>query len=184
MRRSWRLNERHYGALQGKSKEQTRLEFGDAQYMLWRRSYDVPPPPLDPDSEWATGADPATATWRPTSCPLRNASRTSWSACSRTGTTRSCRTCALTASYSSSAHGNSLRALVKHLDAIADDEIAELNLPTGVPLLYELDDRLAPLRAVDPAFGVSGRYLDADAARASIAGVRRPGLRRDRPADP
>jgi 2,3-bisphosphoglycerate-dependent phosphoglycerate mutase len=184
VRRSWRLNERHYGALQGKSKEQTRHEFGDAQYMLWRRSYDVPPPPLDADSEWATGADPRYRDLAPDVLPAAECLKDVlerllpyW----HDAVVPDLRTHGVVLV---SAHGNSLRALVKHLDEIAGDDIAELNLPTGVPLLYELDDRLAPLRAVDPAFGVSGRYLDADAARASIAGVRRQGSVAIGPANP
>ena len=178
VRRSWRLNERHYGALQGKSKEQTRLEFGDDQYMLWRRSYDVPPPPLDCDSEQWPGADARYRDLAPDVLPA--------SECLKDVVERllpywhdaivpDLRSGAVVLV---SAHGNSLRALVKHLDGIADDDIAELNLPTGVPLLYELDEGLRPLGAVDPAFGVSGTYLDAEAATASIAGVRLQGTAR------
>jgi 2,3-bisphosphoglycerate-dependent phosphoglycerate mutase len=175
VRRSWRLNERHYGALQGKSKEQTRLEFGDERYMLWRRSYDVPPPPLDAASEQAPGADPRYRDLAPDVLPA--------SECLKDVLERLLPYWhdAIVPDLRSggvvlvSAHGNSLRALVKHLDGIADDDIAELNLPTGVPLLYELDAQLAPLGAFDPAFGVSGTYLDADAASVSIAGVRRQG---------
>ena len=172
VRRSWRLNERHYGALQGKSKEQTRLEFGDDQFMLWRRSYDVPPPPLDP------GALAADARYRDLAPDVLPASECLKDVLERLlpywhdTIVPGLRSGAVVLV---SAHGNSLRALVKHLDGIPDDAIAALNLPTGVPLLYELDERLAPLRAVDPAFGVSGVYLDTDAAAASIAGVKRQG---------
>jgi 2,3-bisphosphoglycerate-dependent phosphoglycerate mutase len=173
VRRSWRLNERHYGALQGKSKEQVRLEHGDAQYILWRRSYDVPPPPLERGSDTAVAgpyrdlpADLLPDTeclkdvlarvlpyWYDAIVPDLHAG----------GLVLVC------------AHGNSLRALVKHLDGISDELIAELNLPTGVPLLYELDDAFQPRSAVDPQVGVSGSYLDGDAARASIAAVRGQG---------
>jgi 2,3-bisphosphoglycerate-dependent phosphoglycerate mutase len=175
VRRSWRLNERHYGALQGKRKAQTRIEFGDEQFMLWRRSYDVPPPPLEPGAARAQGDDPRYRALAPDVLPA--------SECLKDVLERM-----LPYWYDAivpdlragavvlvSAHGNSLRALVKHLDGIADDDIAALNLPTGVPLLYELDERLAPLGAFDPAFGVSGTYLDAGAAGASIAAVRRQG---------
>jgi 2,3-bisphosphoglycerate-dependent phosphoglycerate mutase len=175
VRRSWRLNERHYGALQGKSKEQTRLEFGHAQYMLWRRSYDVPPPPIDPGAPDAPAADARYRDLAPDILPA--------SECLKDVLERllpywhdaivpdlRARHVVLV-----SAHGNSLRALVKHLDGIADEDIAELNLPTGVPLVYELGEHLTPLRPVDPRFGVSGTYLDAAAASASIESVRRQG---------
>jgi len=173
--RSWRLNERHYGDLQGKSKEQTRLEYGDEQYMLWRRSYDVPPPPIPPTSDLAAAHDPRYGTVPPDALP--------GSECLKDVLVRMlpywydaiipdlhCGRLVLV-----SAHGNSLRALVKHLDGISDEAIAELNLPTGVPLLYELDEQLRPLGRVDPRFGVSGTYLDLDAADASIAGVKTQG---------
>ena len=175
VRRSWRLNERHYGDLQGKSKEQTRIEYGDEQYMLWRRSYDVPPPPLSGTSEMAAALDPRYAGVPPDALP--------GSECLKDVVVRM-----LPYWYDAivpdllagalvlvSAHGNSLRALVKHLDQIPDAEIAELNLPTGVPLLYELDTRMRPIGPVDPRFGVSGTYLDPDAAAASIVGVKNQG---------
>ncbi|HWB22584.1 MAG TPA: phosphoglyceromutase [Gaiellaceae bacterium] len=175
VRRSWRLNERHYGALQGLGKEQTRLEYGDEQYMLWRRSYDVPPPPLATGSEFATRLDPRYTALAPDAVPD--------SECLKDVLVRmlpywhdaivpDLRDRRLTLV---SAHGNSLRALVKHLDGISDEEIAALNLPTGVPLLYELDEQLRPLHPVDPRFGVSGRYLDEDDASASIERVRNQG---------
>jgi 2,3-bisphosphoglycerate-dependent phosphoglycerate mutase len=175
VRRSWRLNERHYGALQGKSKEETRIEYGDEQYMLWRRSYDVPPPPIGPGVPGAAADDPRYRDLAPDVLPLSECLKDVlerllpyWHDAIvpdlRTGQV-----------VLVSAHGNSLRALVKHLDRIADDDIAALNLPTGVPLLYELDEELAPLRGVDPRFGVSGTYLDAEAAAVSIAGVARQG---------
>jgi 2,3-bisphosphoglycerate-dependent phosphoglycerate mutase len=176
VRRSWRLNERHYGALQGKNKEETRLEFGDEQYMLWRRSYDVPPPPLAADSEYAAGRDrryrllPADVLPE-TECLKDVLVRVLpyWSD-AIVPDLRSGQVVLV------SAHGNSLRALVKHLDSISDEEIAAVNLPTGVPLLYELDSELKPTRPVDAAFGVSGVYLDPEAANSSIAEVRNQGL--------
>jgi 2,3-bisphosphoglycerate-dependent phosphoglycerate mutase len=172
VRRSWRLNERHYGALQGKSKAETRREHGDAQFALWRRSFDVPPPPLldqrledDPRYAGVPGDQlPASECladvlhrvlpyWVDAIVPDLLGGRTVLVA----------------------AHGSSLRALVKHLDAIDDDAIAELNLPTGVPLVYRLDDRLRTVKALDDRFGVSGEYLDPVAASASIAGVQAQG---------
>jgi 2,3-bisphosphoglycerate-dependent phosphoglycerate mutase len=175
VRRSWRLNERHYGALQGKSKEQTRLEYGDEQYMLWRRSYDVPPPPIPPGSELAAGHDPRYAAVAPDALPD--------SECLKDVLVRAVPYWhdAIVPDLHDgrlvlvSAHGNSLRALVKHLDGISDEEIAEVNLPIGVPLLYELDERMRPVGRVDPRFGVSGAYLDVDAAASSIANVKSQG---------
>lgn len=178
--RSWRLNERHYGALQGRNKEETRLEFGDAQYMLWRRSYDVPPPPLPVDSELAAARDPRYRSLPPDALPDTE--------CLKDVLVR-----VLPYWYDALvpdlgagrrvlvvAHGNSLRALVKHLDGISDEAIVELNLPTGVPLLYELDELARPTGEVDPRFGVSGAYLDAGAAEAAIERVRMQGRSRSR----
>ena len=181
VRRSWRLNERHYGDLQGKSKEQTRLEYGDEQYMLWRRSYDVPPPPIPPGSDRAAARDARYGSLPPDALP--------GSECLKDVLGRM-----LPYWYDSivpdlndgrlvlvSAHGDSLRALIKHLDGISDEAIAELNLPTGVPLLYELDEQMRPLSRVDERFGVSGTYLDLDAAGASIEGVKNQGRSQTRP---
>jgi 2,3-bisphosphoglycerate-dependent phosphoglycerate mutase len=174
VRRSWRLNERHYGALQGKNKEETRAEFGSEQYLLWRRSFDIPPP-----EDFATdlARDPR----------YRNLAREllPGSECLKDVLARVLPywhdaivpdlRVGLTVLVA--AHGNSLRALVKHLDSIGDDEIAGLNLPTGVPLVYELDQNLRPIRALDPGFGVSGTYLDEEAAATSIGRVSAQGLR-------
>jgi len=175
VRRSWRLNERHYGALQGMSKGQVREEHGAEQFMLWRRSYDVPPPPLARDSELAAARDPRYAELPPDALPDTECLKDVlvrvmpyWYDAIvpdlRAG--RAVLVCA---------HGNSLRALVKHLDDISDTEIAELNLPTGIPLLYELDEQLRPCRAIDERVGVSGAYLDPEAALESIAAVRSQG---------
>ena len=168
VRRSWRLNERHYGALQGKDKAQIRDEFGEEQFMLWRRSYDTPPPELDDDSEFSQFHDPRYAL-----LPKQARPRTE---CLKDVLER-----ALPYWYDSivpdlsdnksvmiAAHGNSLRALVKHLDSISDDDIAALNIPTGIPLLYELDDDFTPLTT-------GGRYLDPEAAAASIEAVKNQG---------
>src|SRR5215467_2562084 len=166
--RSWRLNERHYGALQGKNKAQTRQEFGDAQFMLWRRSYDVPPPPLPDEHPLSQVGDPRYATLPDELLPrtecLRDVLRRllpywydALVPCLAEG-----RTVLVVA------HGNSLRALVKHLDGISDTDIVELNIPTGIPLVYELDDGFRPTQA-------GGRYLDPAAAAAAAEAVGRQG---------
>ena len=167
VRRSWRLNERHYGALQGKDKKQTLEQYGEEQFMTWRRSFDVPPPPLDDSDEYSQAADPRYADlgdelprteclkdviarmlphWESAVVPDLQAGHTVLVA----------------------AHGNSLRAIVKHLDGISDDDIAGLNIPTGMPLVYELDDDLRPTVA-------GGRYLDPEAAAEAAAAVANQG---------
>ena len=168
VRRSWRLNERHYGALQGKNKSQTRQEFGDEQFMLWRRSYDVPPPPIADDDPYSQADDPRYAEMPRELVPK--------SECLKDVVERLLPYWydAIAADLAGgrtvliAAHGNSLRALVKHLDGISDDDIAALNLPTGIPLVYELDDD----------FGVitpGGRYLDPEAATESAQAVAQQG---------
>jgi 2,3-bisphosphoglycerate-dependent phosphoglycerate mutase len=164
VRRSWRLNERHYGALQGKNKSQTREEFGEEQFMLWRRSYDVPPPPIADDNPLSQVNDPRYAELPrelvPRSECLKDVLERMlpywYDAIS--GDLARGRTVLVVA------HGNSLRALVKHLDGISDEDIAALNLPTGTPLVYELDDEF---RATNPG----GRYLDPQAAEESARAV-------------
>ncbi|WP_129669964.1 phosphoglyceromutase [Phytoactinopolyspora endophytica] len=168
VRRSWRLNERHYGALQGKNKKQTLEQYGEEQFMLWRRSYDTPPPAIADDDEYAqTGdaryADLPTELMPRTEClkdVLERALPYWYDAIVpelRRGQT-----------VAVAAHGNSLRALVKHLDGISDEAIAGLNIPTGVPLVYELDESLRPVKA-------GGEYLDPDAAAAAIEAVKNQG---------
>jgi 2,3-bisphosphoglycerate-dependent phosphoglycerate mutase len=164
VRRSWRLNERHYGALQGKNKAQTRQEFGDEQFMLWRRSYDVPPPPLPDDDPFSQSGDPRYALLPPdllprTECLLDVLKRMLpyWHDAIIPDL-------AAGAPVLVVAHGNSLRALVKHLDGISDTEIAGLNIPTGIPLLYELGQDFRPTVP-------GGRYLDPEAAVAAAAAV-------------
>ena len=163
VRRSWRLNERHYGALQGKDKKQTLEQYGEEQFMTWRRSFDVPPPPLDDDDQWSQAGDlryadlgddlPRTEClkdviqrflpyWESDIVPDLRAGHTVLLA----------------------AHGNSLRALVKHLDGISDEDIAGLNIPTGMPLIYRLDEELRPTVP-------GGEYLDPEAAAAAAAAV-------------
>ena len=166
--RTWRLNERHYGALQGKNKRQTLEQYGERQFMTWRRSYDVPPPPLDEDSEWSQFGDPRYALLPPelrprTECLKDVLVRTlPWWYDQAVPGLRSGQTVLV------GAHGNSLRALVKHLDGISDEEIPHLNIPTGVPLLYELDGSLRPLRR-------GGEYLDPEAAAEAIEAVKNQG---------
>ena len=166
--RSWRLNERHYGALQGKDKAQTLAEYGPEQFKIWRRSFDVPPPPLADDSEFSQVDDPRYAGidgeiprteslrlvidrllpyWRGAILPDLAPGRTVLVA----------------------AHGNSLRGLVKHLEGIGDDEIAEVNVPTGIPLVY----RFGP----DMVVRGPGEYLDPEAAAAGAAAVAAQGSR-------
>jgi 2,3-bisphosphoglycerate-dependent phosphoglycerate mutase len=166
VRRSWRLNERHYGALQGKNKKQTLEQFGEEQFMTWRRSYDVPPPPISPDDEYAQDGDPRYAGLgddMPRSEALKNVLdrmlpywRSDIVPDLRSGAT------VLVA-----AHGNSLRALVKHLDGISDEEIPGLNIPTGIPLVY----RLTMGTDGDPRPTGPGRYLDPEAAASAAAAV-------------
>jgi 2,3-bisphosphoglycerate-dependent phosphoglycerate mutase len=166
VRRSWRLNERHYGALQGKDKTAVRAEFGDEQFMLWRRSYDVPPPPLPDDDQYSQVGDVRYAdlleTVPRTECladVVRRMLPYWYDAIVpdlRNGTV-------LVA-----AHGNSLRALIKHLDDLSDEAVVSLNVPTGIPLRYDLDE--STLMPVKPA-----EYLDPDAAKAAIEAVANQG---------
>jgi len=162
VKRSWRLNERHYGALQGKDKAQTLEEFGEEKFMTWRRSFDVPPPELADDAEYSQvherryvgidGEVPRTESLKiviDRMLPYWESDITKDLAAGKTVLV--------------TAHGNSLRALVKHLDGISDDDIANLNIPTGIPLVYELDDNFMPIK---PAY-----YLDPEAAAAGAAAV-------------
>ena len=171
VRRSWRLNERHYGDLQGKDKKQTSAEFGADQVKVWRRSYDVPPPPLDPHADperW--GYDERYAALPrdvlpPAECLKDVLERMlPWWYDAIVPDLRADATVLV------AAHGNSLRALVKHLDGMAPEQVVELNLPTGEPLVYELDDDLHPLHAPGPG-GVKGRYLDPERALAAADAV-------------
>jgi 2,3-bisphosphoglycerate-dependent phosphoglycerate mutase len=166
VKRSWRLNERHYGALQGKDKAQTLAEFGEEKFMEWRRSFDVPPPAIDADDEFAQTHDPryagidgelpATESLALVIDRLLPYWESDIAADLKSGKT-----------VMVAAHGNSLRALVKHLEGISDDVIAALNIPTGIPLVYELDENLVPTGP--------GRYLDPEAAAAGAAAVANQG---------
>ena len=162
VKRSWRLNERHYGALQGKDKAQTLEEYGPEKFQEWRRSFDVPPPPLADDAEYSQvhderyahidGEIPRTESLKlviDRLLPYWHSDITVDLAAGKTVLV--------------TAHGNSLRAMVKHLDGISDADIAELNIPTGIPLVYELDDNFAPVKP--------GIYLDPEAAAAGAAAV-------------
>ena len=166
--RDWRLNERHYGALQGLDKAETKAKYGDEQFMAWRRSYDTPPPPIEKGSEFSQDADPRYADidggplteclkdvverfvpyYEGTIIPDLQAGKTVLIA----------------------AHGNSLRALVKYLDEMSDEDVVGLNIPTGIPLRYDLDDNLKPLV-------VGGQYLDPEAAAAGAAAVAAQGAK-------
>ncbi len=169
VRRSWRLNERHYGALQGKNKKQTLDTYGEEQFMLWRRSYDTPPPPIADDDEFSQVGDARYADLPPELMPRTECLKDVLARVLpywydaivpdlRTGAT------VLVA-----AHGNSLRAIVKHLDGISDEAIAALNIPTGIPLRYDLDPTtLRPLTA-------GGVYLDPEAAAEAAAAVANQG---------
>ncbi|MDR0504758.1 MAG: phosphoglyceromutase [Bifidobacteriaceae bacterium] len=165
VQRSWRLNERHYGALQGKDKAQTLAEYGEEQFMLWRRSYDVPPPPIALGSTYSQDADPryADAPAVTTEClhDVLNRALPYWHN-QIVPDLRQGRTVLV------AAHGNSLRALVKHLDNISDQDIAALNIPTGIPLVYQLDDQFNPVKA-------GGQYLDPTAAAKAIQAVANQG---------
>ena len=165
--RNWRLNERHYGALQGKDKAQTLAEYGEEQFMLWRRSFDVPPPAIDADNEFAQTNDPRYAdlgsALPATECLADVVKRMLpyWES-------NIVPDLAVGKTVMVAAHGNSLRALVKHLDGISDADIAGLNIPTGIPLVYELDAQFKPTVA-------GGTYLDPEAAATAAAAVANQG---------
>jgi 2,3-bisphosphoglycerate-dependent phosphoglycerate mutase len=167
VKRSWRLNERHYGALQGKDKAQTLAEYGEEQFTLWRRSFDTPPPLIEKGAKYSQDADPRYAGlgadlpmteclkdvvvrmvpyWEQEIVPDLKAGKV----------------------VLVTAHGNSLRALVKHLEGIGDEDIAGLNIPTGIPLLYELNGDMRPVKK-------GGEYLDPAAAAEAIKAVANQG---------
>ena len=166
----WRLNERHYGALQGLNKAETAAKHGEAQVKIWRRSYDVPPPPLGPDDERYLGNDPRYASLEPGQFPAAESLKDTvarflpyWHE-TIVPAIRGGRRVLI------AAHGNSLRALVKHLDSVGDSDIVELNIPTGIPLVYDVDEQLHPVRHY---------YLgDAAAAAAAAAAVAQQAARK------
>lgn len=167
VKRDWRLNERHYGSLQGMDKAQTLAEYGPEQFQIWRRSFDVPPPPIADDSEYSQVNDeryaelgkdvPKTECLKDVLARMLPLWENEISQDLIGG-----KTVLITA------HGNSLRALVKHLDGISDADIAELNIPTGIPLVYRLDEKLNPIIP-------GGEYLDPEAAAAGAAAVANQG---------
>lgn len=162
VRRSWRLNERHYGALQGLDKAETKARYGEEQFMAWRRSYDTPPPPIERAGQFSQDADPRYADIGGgplTECLADVVARfLPYFTDVIVGDLRVGKTVLIVA------HGNSLRALVKHLDQMSDDEIVGLNIPTGIPLRYDLDSAMRPLVR-------GGTYLDPEAAAAGAAAV-------------
>jgi len=147
VRNDWRLNERHYGALQGLDKAETAAKFGDAQVLAWRRSYDVPPPPLTPDDPRSERSDPRYATLAPAQIPLTECLKDTVARVLPLWHSTLAPAIASGQRLLVSAHGNSMRALVKYLDGIGDAEIVGLNIPNGIPLVYELDDQLKPIRS-------------------------------------
>ncbi len=163
--RSWRLNERHYGALQGKDKAETLQEFGEEQFQIWRRSFDTPPPPIDDDSEFSQVKDPRYAGLDghiPRTESLKLV------------IDRMLPYCVQISSrfdggphHSVVAHGNSLRGLVKHLEGMSDDEVVSLNIPTGIPLVYRFSNEGTPEGP--------GQYLDPEAAAAGASAVAKQG---------
>ena len=168
--RSWRLNERHYGALQGLNKAETAQKYGDEQVLIWRRSYDIPPPVLDKDDDRYPGNDPRYKDLTEGELPLTE--------CLKDTVERFLpywhETIAPTLKEGKkviiAAHGNSLRALVKYLDDISDEDILKLNIPTGIPLVYELDDSLKPIKHY---------YLgDPEAIKAAAAAVANQGKKK------
>lgn len=166
IKRSWRLNERHYGALQGLNKADTLEKYGNEQFMLWRRSYDTPPPELEDSSQWSQVNDPRYEGMdgeRPRTECLKDvvARLVPYFEAEIVPDLAAGKTVLITA------HGNSLRALVKHLEQMSDSDVAGLNLPTGVPLVYRLDDDMRPTGP--------GEYLDPEAAAAGAAAVAQQG---------
>jgi 2,3-bisphosphoglycerate-dependent phosphoglycerate mutase len=160
--KSWKLNERHYGALQGLNKAETAAKHGDAQTKIWRRSFDVPPPALTRDDPRHPSHDPRYANLKPSELPLTESLKDTiarflpyWHE-TIAPDVKSGRRVVI------AAHGNSLRALVKYVDDISEADIVELNIPTGIPLVYELDDQLKPLR----------HYYLGDPAAAAAAAAR------------
>ena len=158
----WRLNERHYGNLQGLNKAETAQKHGDDQVKIWRRSYDIPPPPLTPDDERHPSRDPRYASLDPNELPLTESLKDTVARFLPYWHETIAPTIAAGRRVIIAAHGNSLRALVKYLDNVSEANILELNIPTGIPLVYELDDSLRPLR----------HYYLGDPAAAAAAAAR------------
>ncbi|KHL18881.1 2,3-bisphosphoglycerate-dependent phosphoglycerate mutase [Mumia flava] len=168
VRRSWRLNERHYGALQGKDKKATLEEFGEEQFMQWRRSYDTPPPELDVDAEFSQFDDPRYAALPPEARPRTEALKNVLDRMLPYWYDAIVPDLRTHGTVLVVAHGNSLRALVKHLDGMSEEAVVGLNIPTGIPLHYQLDDAMRPVVT-------GGRYLDPEAAEEAAAAVANQG---------
>jgi 2,3-bisphosphoglycerate-dependent phosphoglycerate mutase len=162
VKRSWRLNERHYGALQGLDKAETLAKYGDEQFMIWRRSFDTPPPSIADDNEFSQVNDPR-YTGIDGDVPKTECLKDVIDRMLPYWETDITKDLAAGKTVLVTAHGNSLRALVKHLDGISDADIAELNIPTGIPLVYKLDANFKPIG--------KGEYLDPEAAAAGAAAV-------------
>jgi len=167
VKRSWRLNERHYGALQGKDKKETLAQYGEEQFQLWRRSFDVPPPPIEDNDKYSQFGDARYAdlgsSLPKTECLKDVIDRmVPYFQKEITDDLNTGKTVLVTA------HGNSIRAMVKHIDGISDGEIAGVNIPTGIPLLYEFDENFKPVK-------IGGEYLDPEAAKAAIEAVANQG---------
>lgn len=170
VKRDWRLNERHYGALQGKDKAQTLKEYGQEQFMTWRRSFDVPPPPIADDDKYSQFSDPRYKDIPSEDIPKTESLKIVIDRLLPYWESDISKDILAGKTVIIFAHGNSLRALVKHLDHISDAEIAGLNIPTGIPLVYELDDELKPVK--------KAYYLDPEAAEAGAAAVAAQGSKK------
>src|ERR1700730_5810341 len=160
--KDWRLNERHYGALQGLNKAETAAKHGDAQIKIWRRSYDIPPPPIEPDDWRHASRDPRYGGLNPDELPVSESLKDTVARFLPYWHETIAPSIAAGRRVVIAAHGNSLRALVKYLDHLSESEIVELNIPTAIPLVYELDDALEPIR----------HYYLGDAAAAAAAALR------------
>ena len=167
VKRDWRLNERHYGDLQGKDKAETLAQYGPEQFQIWRRSFDVPPPPIADDSEFSQAHDERYADLG-SLIPMTECLKDVLDRMMPLWEEEISRDLIAGKTVLVTAHGNSLRALVKHLDGVSDEDIAELNIPTGIPLVYRLDENFKPLVA-------GGEYLDPEAAAAGAAAVANQG---------
>lgn len=167
VKRDWRLNERHYGDLQGKDKAETLAQYGPEQFQIWRRSFDVPPPPISDESEYSQAKDERYAELG-ANIPKTECLKDVLIRMMPLWDNEISKDLIAGKTVLVTAHGNSLRALVKHLDGVSDEDIAELNIPTGIPLVYRLDENFKPLVK-------GGEYLDPEAAAAGAAAVANQG---------
>ena len=167
VKRDWRLNERHYGDLQGKDKAETLAQYGPEQFQIWRRSFDVPPPPISDESEYSQANDERYAELG-ANIPKTECLKDVLVRMMPLWDNEISKDLIAGKTVLVTAHGNSLRALVKHLDGVSDEDIAELNIPTGIPLVYRLDENFKPLVK-------GGEYLDPEAAAAGAAAVANQG---------